>query len=242
MDAESRHAALIVSHGSPTAPDGPEVALGALAGAVARLLGPNWAVRGATLAMPGALAAALGALGGGARLLVFPHFMADGWFSTEELPRRLHKAGAAGFDVLPAYGLLPAVHDLCLARTVAAVAHLQPGAAAVVVAAHGHPSDQRAGAAARVVADVLAASRQFREVRIGFIDEPPFLADAARIAAPAVCLPFFAQRAGHVETDLPEALGEAGFDGRVLEPAGVGAEVPGIVAAALLRTAARRPG
>jgi len=229
--------ALIVAHGSPSAPEGPEAAMRTLARDVAEVLGAGWRVRGATLAMPGALAAALADLGGGQGLLVFPHFMADGWFSTEELPRRLRKAGAEGFRVLPAYGLDPAVRALCLARASAAVAGMTPGAAALLLAAHGHPSDPRAAAATRAAAEELAAAGRFRELRCGFIDEAPYLAEAARIASPAVCLPFFAQRAGHVETDLPEALAEAGFDGPVLEPAGVGTEVAGIIAAALKRAA-----
>lgn len=233
-----RTRALIVAHGAPSAPQGPEAALGELAATVEALLGSGWAVRSATLAMPGALASALAALGGSDGVLVHPHFMADGWFSTEELPRRLRKAGAAGFEMLPAYGLDPAVLQLCLARAGAIEAGPE---AAVLVAAHGHPSDPRAAAAARVVAEELAASGRFREVRCGFIDESPFLAEAARLAAPAFCLPFFAQRAGHVETDVPAALAEAGFSGPVLEPVGVGAGVPGIVAGALKRAAAQRP-
>jgi sirohydrochlorin ferrochelatase len=207
----------------------------ALAEAVARLLPQGWSVRGATLAAPGAIDAALSGLRANGPVLVYPHFMADGWFTTKELPRRLRAAGAEDFDILPALGLDPAVPDLCLRRAEAAVragGHAA-GEVALVLAAHGSPSDPRPARVAGAVAEFLAASGRFREVIPGYVDQPPFLADAARVDAPAVCLPFFAGRAGHVEMDLPEALAEAEFPGPLLDPVGADAEVPGIIAAAL---------
>ena len=213
-----------------------------LAAATEALLPAGWTVRGATLSAPGAIAAALSELPETERLLAYPHFMADGWFSTRELPRRLRAAGAGDLDVLPAFGLDPAVHRLCLRRAGEAVrgAGHAPGEAALLLAAHGSPSDPRPAAVARAVARFLAESRMFREVCTGFIDQAPFLADAARIDGPALCLPFFASRAGHVKADLPDALSEAGFPGQILAPAGADAEAPGIIAAALVRHAARR--
>lgn len=240
MAPATETAALIVSHGSPSAPGEPQRAMEELAAAVATLLSGNWTVAGATLAAPGALAAALAGLPDGVRLLVYPHFMADGWFTTEELPRRLRAAGVERFEFLPAFGLDPGVHALCLRRAAAAAraAGCADGAAALLLAAHGSPNDPRPAAAARAAADFLARSGQFREVRPGFIEEAPFLADAARLDAPALCLPFFAGQAGHVETDLPAAL--ADFPGPVLPPVGRDSEVPRIIAAALKRRAAQR--
>jgi len=235
-------AALIVSHGSPSAPAEPQRAMEALGAAVAALLPGTWAIAGATLAAPGALAAALAALPPGRPLLVYPHFMADGWFTTEELPRRLRAAGAGPFEILPAFGRDPGVHRLCLRRAQAAArsAGCAPGAAALLLAAHGSPADPRPAAATREAAEFLARSGQFREVRTGFIEEPPFLADAARLDAPALCLPFFAGQAGHVEQDLPAAL--ADFPGPVLPPVGRDPETPRIIAAALKRRLGRQAG
>ena len=234
--------ALIVAHGAPSAPEGPAQVLREIAAATEALLPGGWAVRGATLAAPGAIAAALSGLPETKRLLVYPHFMADGWFTTSELPRRLRSAGAGGFEILPAFGLDPAVLRLCLRRAEEAVLaeRYAPDEAALLLAAHGSPTDPRPAAAARAAARLLAVSRMFREVRIGFVDQAPFLADAARIDGPALCLPFFASRAGHVEADLPQALAEAEFPGPMLAPVGADAEVPGIIAAALARNAARR--
>ena len=234
--------ALIVAHGAPSAPEGPEQVLHGLAAATEALLPGGWAVRGATLAAPGALAAALSDLPETKRLLVYPHFMADGWFSTEELPRRLRDAGAGGLDILPAFGLDPAVLRLCLRRAEEAVLaeRYAPGEAVLLLAAHGSPTDPRPAAVARAAARFLAVSSMFREVRTGFVDQAPFLADAARIDGPTLCLPFFASRAGHVAADLPEALAAAKFPGPILPPIGADAEAPGIIAAALTRNVARR--
>ncbi len=196
-------------------------------------------MRGATLSAPGAVAAGLSGLPATRRLMVYPHFMADGWFSTSELPRRLRATGAGGLDVLPAFGLDPAVLRLCLRRAEEAVLaeRYAPGEAALLLAAHGSPTDPRPAAVARAAARFLAVSSMFREIRTGFVDQAPFLADAARIDGPAVCLPFFASRAGHVQADLPEALAAAGFPGPMLAPIGADAEAPGIIAAALGRGA-----
>jgi sirohydrochlorin ferrochelatase len=236
MEQATRHAALIVSHGSPSAPEGPEGDMRALGASVEALLPGGWTVRGVTLAALGALEAALIELPEDSRLLVYPHFMADGWFTTEELPRRLHRAGEVDPVILPAFGLDPAVSRLCLVAAQAALAELgcAPGVAALLLVAHGSPSDPRPANAARTAMRVLQASGCFREVRVGFVDQSPHIAEAARLAAPALCLPFFAGRAGHVETDVPQALAEAKFPGPTLDPVGTRPEVPAIIAGALL--------
>lgn len=211
-----------------------------LAAAVEARLGAGWAVAGATLAKRGALADALARLPAGAALIVYPHFMADGWFSTEELPRRLRRAGAGAPTLLPAFGRDRAVHALCRDRCEEALClnGWAPGEAALLLAAHGHPSDPRAAASAWAAAGALAASGLLRQVATGFVDQAPYLAEAARLDGPAFCLPYFALSAGHVEADLPEALAEAGFPGPMLEPVGTDPQVPAIIAAALARAAA----
>ncbi len=211
----------------------------ALAQAVATQM-PGWSVAGATLAAPGALKAAVEGFGPGSNpepLLVYPHFMSDGWFVSDELPRRLAAAGSGAHRVVPAFGTDPAVQRLCLERVAEGAAAHPPGSVAVMLAAHGSPSDPRPAAAARAAAAVIAGSGRFREILTGFVDEAPYLAEAARVSAPALCLPFFAGRAGHVEGDLPKALAEADFPGSILDPIGTDPAAPEIIAAALMRAA-----
>lgn len=232
--------ALIVAHGSPSSPGGPERAIRALAGEVAGGL-PGWTVRGATLAAPGALEAALVALPAGSPL-VFPFFMSDGWFVRSRLPQRAMAAAGEGGRQLRPLGDSPALRRLCLDHTRAACveAGFAPDHTAVLIAAHGSPHDARAGRAAEAVVRHLAAAGTFREVRLGFIEQPPFLHAAARLAAPALCLPFFALQAGHVEIDLPQALQEAAFPGPQLPPIGGHPDVVQIVRTALRAGVSRR--
>jgi sirohydrochlorin ferrochelatase len=217
----TRHA-LIVAHGQPSDPRPAGAALEVLASRVAALL-PGWTVGAATLAEDGAIARAVAGLPGG---VVFPMFMAGGWFTRVQIPKKLAEAGAEGWTVLEPFGCDPAVHDLCvtLAR--------EAGAAQVTLAAHGSfkspvPSDIAVHVAGRIAAEAGA------EVAAGFIDQEPQLSSLT--GRGGVCLPFFAAEGGHVSDDIPAALSKAGFTGRVLPPVGLDARVPGIIAAAIAR-------
>ncbi|HEX9858577.1 MAG TPA: CbiX/SirB N-terminal domain-containing protein [Paracoccaceae bacterium] len=225
--------ALIVAHGSPADPLPQEAALAALAARVAALL-PGWRVAGATLAAEGALAAALAKA---PQALIYPFFMAEGWFTRSTLPRRL---GAAAARQLPAFGSDPALPDLMaqVALEGAQAAGLVPARTTLLIAAHGSQVSRASATITRAVADDLAARGLFAAVRVGFVEEAPFLADAARGLHPALCLPFFALRAGHVETDVPEALAAAGFAGPLLPAIGEHPAVAGLIAAALRRALA----
>ena len=204
---------------------------------VARHL-PFWHVASATIADPAALPRALAAAGPGA--LVYPMFMSDGWFVSTLLPRRLAKAGAGDAAILPSFGLDPDLPALCAERILAAAEAegLDPASTTLVVAAHGSPSDPRAGAAAQAAAEGIAALVRFARVRVCFVDQAPFLAEGLAVEGPALCLPFFATSASHVEEDLPAAVAEAGFTGPVLEPIGRSAGAPAFVARRLAQVAA----
>jgi sirohydrochlorin ferrochelatase len=214
--------ALIVAHGQPSDPRPAGVALEALAAKVQALL-PGWHVAAATLAEDGAIARAVAGRSGG---MVFPMFMAGGWFARVQIPKKLAEAGAEDWTVLEPFGCDPAVHDLC------ATLVREAGAGQVILAAHGSfkssvPSDIAVHVAARIAAETGA------EVAAGFIDQEPQL--ASLVGRGGVCLPFFAAEGGHVSEDIPAALAEAGFTGRILPPMGLDARVPRIIAAAIAR-------
>jgi len=216
--------ALIVAHGQPSDPTPAARALAALTDRVAAHL-PGWQVAAATLAEPGALMQAVAGRAGG---LVFPMFMAGGWFTRIQIPAKLAEVGATGFQVLEPFGCDPALHDLCvtLAR--------EAGTTDLILAAHGSfkssaPSDIATHVAARIARETGA------QVRPGFIDQSPQLASLKGSGPDAVCLPFFAAEGGHVSEDIPAALTEAGFLGRILPPVGLDARVPALIAAAIQR-------
>lgn len=228
--------AIIVAHGSPADPEPQERAITALAQAVSGHL-TGWTLRGATLAAEGALDAAVAGLD---QPLIYPFFMAEGWFTRTALPRRLREAGGGNLRRLPAFGVAPELPRLTARAAIhgAEAAGLDPRATTLLIAAHGSQVSRASAEGARAVAGLLAHLAPFRRVLTGFIEEPPHLFQVARGLGPAICLPFFALRASHVLQDVPEALQAAGFCGPLLPEIGAHHDVPRLIAAALLRETA----
>lgn len=225
MTGEGR--AVIVAHGQPSDPDPAEAELAGLAARVAAHL-PGWQIGSATLAAEGQLARAVAGGSG----LIYPLFMAGGWFTRTHLPQRLAGAGGQGWRILDPFGCDPHVQDLTL--TLAREAYVA-GARELVLAAHGSSRSPAPSDIAHDMAARIAASLPFTRVEAAFIDQSPRLADLQGFGPQAVCLPFFAARGGHVETDLPEALAEAHFPGQILPPVGADPRAEALIAAAIAR-------
>ena len=231
MTLHTSHHALIVAHGQPSDPAPAEAELALLAAAVAAHL-PGWNITSATLADPDALGRAVSGTAG----FVYPMFMAGGWFTTTHLPERLAAVGAANWCILAPFGLDPDVQALTVKIAQEATETPTSSTAEVLLAAHGSFRSAAPSEVAYAVVRQLQAAGT-AHVEAGFIDQSPQIADVARHFGPnAVCLPFFAARGGHVIDDLPLALAEAGFSGRLLPPVGLDRRVPGLIANAL-RTA-----
>jgi sirohydrochlorin ferrochelatase len=229
--------ALIVAHGSPSAPGPQDEAMARLAERVAAWL-PGWLVRGATLAAPGSLDRALEGM---SRPLVYPFFMADGYFASEVLPKRLAKSRGP-VTVLPPFGSDPALQRLMIAHvSEAAVSlHLRAEETTLLLAAHGSQVSPASRLATTALLHTLADTLPFKAVVAGYLEEAPHLADVARGLGPAICLPLFTLRAGHAESDVPEALRHAGFAGELLPPIGTHPGIPALIARTLAAQAERR--
>ena len=221
--------AVIVSHGQPGDPGPQQQAIEFLADQV-RAEAPNCEVTGATLAAPGALAAALTP-----GCCVYPMFMAEGWFTGRELPRRIAEIGIRA-RILPPFGSDPGLPALVRDILRAALDGRAAGDVAVLLAAHGSQRSQASFGATEAMAARLRP--EFPVMVTGYVEQKPFLADAARDLGTGICLPMFALRAEHVTDDLPQALDTAGFRGTLLDPVGLHPAVPGMIAAALRRAAA----
>lgn len=222
--------AIIVSHGQPSDPDPAEATLAALAAEVARAL-PDWRITSATLAKPGALEAALTA--SGPHPLVYPLFMTAGWFTGDELRKRLRDRQA---DILPPLGLDPGLPEMVaeMLRATLAREGWQPGETRLFIAAHGSGRSRNSARDTQAFASALLQLIAFAEIRVGFVEEAPYLADVALDLGPkAICLPFFAASGGHVMDDIPEALDAAEYKGVALAPIGCAPEVTTLVARAL---------
>ncbi len=222
--------ALIVAHGQPSDPAPAETALAQLAARVQAHL-PARRVGAATLAAPGALEAALQRLVPDG--VVYPFFMADGIFVRRTLPERL---GGHPARILPPLGRDPGLPALAAGHLRAECAARGWDAAAVtlLIAAHGSARGPRAAAAARDFGAALATLWPGPAPQYGFVEEAPFLAEAARgLTARTLCLPFFAAEGGHYREDVPDALVKAGFTGVLLPPLGQHRQVPELIGQAL---------
>ncbi|MCW8843807.1 MAG: cobalamin biosynthesis protein CbiX, partial [Rhodobacteraceae bacterium] len=89
---------------------------------------------------------------------------------------------------------------------------------ALLVAAHGSAVSQKNAETTMTLTDHLEKSLGFKSACAGFVEQDPFLGDVALDLGQAICLPFFALRAGHYIDDVPEALASAEFSGPVLPP------------------------
>lgn len=224
--------ALIVAHGQPSDPEPAEADLTAVAQAVARELS-GWTIVSATLAEPDALK---NALKGTDNPVVFPFFMADGWFIRSLLPRRLAEAGAGHLRILSPFGLLPETADLAIriVRDACAAEDWLETDTTLILAAHGSGRSRAPAEAARATEAAIAGALPLAGLRTGFIEEAPDLAGAARDAGPrSLCLPLFVARWGHVISDIPAALDDASFAGRLLDPIGTHPDVPALIAGSL---------
>lgn len=211
---------IIVAHGQPSDPTPQEDYLHQLGAAVAGALRQQ--ITGCTLAMPGALEAALR---GSHTPLIYPLFMADGWFTHSELPRRIAAAGCENARQMVPFGADPGLEAL--------IRGLTRGTKRLLLAGHGSQRSATSIATCEAMATRLRDSGAYDCVATGYVEQSPWLADVARDMGHGTCLPFFALEAGHVTDDLPEAMAKAGFDGPLLSPLGRAPGVPALIAQAI---------
>lgn len=236
----SRPLAIIVAHGSPSVPVPLDLWIKVLALKVAALT-PSFHIGGATLGMRNSLETECAKARPGDPILLYPFFMSDGWFTKVEMMRRAKAATANPLVSQPAFGLDQGVAGLCV-RTVSDDLKRRgenPGESVLVLAAHGSMKNPASANAARAIQSDIIRAGAFREVRLGFVEEPPTITEAADglTGQPSACLPLFATRGGHVTGDIPDQLAAARFTGLILDPIGERTEVDAIIAGALARHA-----
>lgn len=230
-----RHA-IIVSHGQPSNPDIAEVELAHLSQNI-RALMPGWTIHSATLAAPDALEKALQKAG--PTPVIYPLFMTDGWFTQSVLPKRI---GTPTAHILPPLGVDPSLPDLAhiWLKNILSKQNWQPDQTGLIIAAHGSGRSRNSARDTKQFADAVGQRMGFSDIRLGFIEEHPYLRDAVSNAGVrSVVLPFFASRREHVLDDIPAALNAAQYQGICLDPIGMHADVPMIIADALIRQTAQ---
>ncbi|MDE4173505.1 CbiX/SirB N-terminal domain-containing protein [Phaeobacter sp. PT47_59] len=223
----ARKTAILTAHGQPSTPEPPERALAALAQEVSGHL-PGWEVRSATLSSSGKLESVMEE-----DAVIYPFFMARGWFTAKVLPERLK---GRSYHLACPFGLDPDLPRLA-AQAVQQETGWGEANATVLLAAHGSARGPKAAESAQTFAARLAALLPGARIEPAYVEQSPGIEEVARsLPAHTLCLPFFAQSGDHVRQDIPEALTAAGFAGQVLPVLG---QLPGtaqLIAAAISRT------
>lgn len=230
-------AAVLVAHGDRGG-HAPNIALPAQAAAVHALIGAPVAtglLKGEpTIEQAMAEAAATGA----PRIVVYPLFMADGYFVRKVHERIAAIAHTPEPVVLAPLGSEPGLPDIMMAEALAAAERggIDPAAARLLVVGHGSKLGPASAAATRKAAARVALARRFASVTTAFLEEEPFLEDALRASpTPTVVAGFFFGDGLHAAEDVPAAIAETG--GRAVYTGAVG-NVPAaahLIAASLMR-------
>ncbi len=177
--------------------------------------------------------------------LVLPLLAANGYFARQRLPEALGvRDVGSDLSLLPPLGTLTELHR-ALAEEVSRRAQALDHPPLVVVAAHGTRRDPRSGDLAYEVATCIRdqAGPLVQEVRCGFIDQDPELADVVRgVDDPLLVVPWMWGGGGHLLDDVPEALREARGPIDMLPPLSERDDLAELVLRVAHEAAARREG
>jgi len=176
-------------------------------------------------------------------VIVYPFFLADGYFTRVALPQLIDKAkaddSAHAITVLSPLGLEPALVDVIADEAVAAahVRRISPQEMTAVLLAHGSTKDGASRIAAGQLADRLRECQRFRDTRVALLEEPPSLADAiADVKGPIVVVGLFAGEGMHGASDAKRLVAElARKDVVLIGPVGLFAGIAAVIAAAVAR-------
>lgn len=223
--------ALIVAHGQPSNPEPAERALAQLTARVQACM-PEIRISSATMANGAYLEDTLTSLSKTG--VIYPLFMANGWFVKTALRKRL---GDKNSNVLSPLGLDPELPNLAvgLIRDVLEDHGLQAEQTQLLIAAHGSAHGQAAADSAHAFAKALAVRLPMAKIGTGFVEQVPFLPEVSQsINAPCLCLPFFAMDGDHMKDDVRQGLVDASFAGQILPALGLSDGIPELIATALL--------
>jgi sirohydrochlorin ferrochelatase len=148
------------------------------------------------------------------RLLVYPLFMADGYFlriATDRLRKAAMQGGMnRSLDMLPPLGADPALAELVSARgaTAASERGFALAETALILVAHGSLRQKASQAATDLLVERVRRLGRFGAVYGAFLEQPPPLAAVlSGHAGPAVVVGLFVGNGLHGEADLQRLLG-----------------------------------
>lgn len=175
---------------------------------------------------------------GAHRILVYPYFMAAGFFVGTRIPKRIADAGFAGrCRILAPLGADPGLPGLIVRKAVAVATdelRAEPSACRLLLVGHGSKVSRASAEATEGVAGELRGTGRFGAVVTAYLEEAPFLDDVIPAdATPTVIVGFFNGDGLHAGEDVPEAMAAA--IGPVAYTGAIGGmpEVAGLIANAI---------
>jgi len=147
------------------------------------------------------------------RIIVYPLFVANGYFTRDRLAGLLDQASRAGREVtvLAPLGLdpgLPLLVGDCAARA-AASAGLEAAQCNVVLLAHGSKKNPMAGQSTENIAEQLGGGGRFAGVAAAFLEQPPSLQTAAdALTGPLIVVGMFSGEGLHGASDVPRQVAD----------------------------------
>ena len=146
-----------------------------------------------------------------------PDFISEGYFTRDVIPRELELDGPItqrGDQTLyycDPVGIHPSMTGLILQRTKEVAPDLDPSAATLFIVGHGTGLNKNSTKAIRDQVELIRTmpENRFAAVEDTYMEEPPFIADWAKIAQTpnAVVVPFFIADGLHSYQDIPVMLG-----------------------------------
>lgn len=174
---------------------------------------------------------------GAARILVYPVFMADGYFVRKVLAERVAQYGLKTADLLPPLGIDPGLAALVHADAIAAAeaAGYEASGSRLLLVGHGSELGPASANATRGTAARVRRLGRFQHVDVAFLEEAPFL-DAALTASPlpTVVAGFFSGDGLHAGEDVPAHIAQAGVRAVYAGAIGASEQVAALIAAAVM--------
>lgn len=243
-DSATALAAVLVAHGDRGGVS-PDASLHAQVKAVSARIAPAHVCAGVLKGDPSLESALSKASATGAqRIVVFPLFMADGYFM-RKVRERVTAAGLTyAPTILDPLGLDPALPDILVAEAeeVASREGISPSSSRLLIVGHGSKLGPASANATRKVAARAAIARRFASVTTAFLEEEPFLDDMLKAggAQPAVVAGFFFGDGLHAGEDVPDAIRDTGANAIYTGAIGNSPAVANLIASAIT-AAARAP-
>jgi len=164
-------------------------------------------------------------------IIVYPLFVANGYFTRDRLAQLLEEANGEGrkVRVMAPLGLDPGLPDLVTSFAAEAARQhaFEPSACNVILLAHGSKKNPASRKSTEQMEHALEANGNFRSVRGAFLEESPSLHTAAEgIQGPIIVVGMFSGEGLHGAKDAPRLVSgllrdDAAFAGVIGTAAGV---------------------